>query len=187
MKFSNFFQCPLDFLSEKGAWSSALILLRKASLVFLCDDFVVSTHSSSSGHRLSSGGMFPGHYWCRLHVLAECLWLYHAGVVSYWKFEGHWNVHQKTFEWGMLGWCWIAASEHGAWERWVNWCPILPGPMCCWDVCDAVSASQQGWTYSPLWQLPERKAGLSWVILWSCWPMLSVACLWGFLLLIPGM
>lgn len=35
MNFSNYFKRPLHFLSEKGAWSSALILLGAGSLVCL--------------------------------------------------------------------------------------------------------------------------------------------------------
>lgn len=57
----------------------------------------------------------------------------------------------------MLGRCQVAAMERGA------GCPLLPRRMCCWDVCDAPSASQWVWTRPPWWQLPEGQAVWSWV------------------------
>lgn len=61
MKFSNYLQCSLHFLSEKGAWSSALFCwMQEALSAYVVGAVVISAHPSAVSLPKEQGHV-PGH------------------------------------------------------------------------------------------------------------------------------
>ena len=126
-KFSSYFQCPLHFLSAKGAWSSALILLRAASLVCL--------HGGHRGLRTSSPSAVPARV-----VGAHSLGTDGAGgnIGRVPTAAPRWCGFASGM-WGVVGFSpadiWMREAGlvpgRGAGAPGGNRCPVLPGPACC--------------------------------------------------------
>lgn len=88
MKFSNYLQSFLHFLSEEQAWSSALVCCMPEALsAYMVDTVVVSAHPSAVSLPKELGHV-PWALMVQWEILAECLWLYHADEVLYGGREG---------------------------------------------------------------------------------------------------